>query len=85
LLAAVMLMSTWEPKGLKPIVFEAASAIATVGLSYDGSATFTPVSQGILIALMYIGRIGGLSLVLMLAEKKEAAPLDRPTEKILVG
>lgn len=85
LLAAVTLMSMWEPKGLKSIVFEVASAIATVGLSYDGSATFTPASQVILILLMYIGRIGGLSLVLMLAEKREAAPLDRPTEKILVG
>ncbi len=85
LLVAVTLMSMWEPKGLKSIVFEAASAVATVGLSYDGSVTFLPASQVILILLMYIGRIGGLSLVLMLAEKKEAAPLDRPTEKILVG
>ncbi len=85
LLCAVTLMSMWEPKGLTPIMFEAASAIATVGLSFDGSATFLPASQGILILLMYIGRIGGLSLVLMLAEKQSSAPLDRPQEKILIG
>ncbi len=85
LLGAVTVMSMWEPKGLTAIVFEAASAIATVGLSFDGSGTFLPVSQGILILLMYIGRIGGLSLVLMLAEKQPSAPLDRPQEKILIG
>lgn len=85
LLGAVTVMSMWEPKGLTSIAFEAASAIATVGLSFDGSATFMPLSQGILIVLMYIGRIGGLSLVLMLAEKQPSAPLDRPQEKILIG
>ncbi len=85
LLGAVTAMSIWEPKGLTAIVFEAASAIATVGLSFDGSASFLPVSQGILILLMYIGRIGGLSLVLMLAEKQPSAPLERPQEKILIG
>ncbi len=85
LLGAVTLMSMWEPKGLTAIVFEAASAIATVGLSFDGSATFLPASQAVLILLMYIGRIGGLSLVLMLAEKQPSAPLDRPQEKILIG
>ncbi len=85
LLGAVTLLSMWEPKGLTAIVFETASAIATVGLSFDGSATFLPASQVILILLMYIGRIGGLSLVLMLAEKQPSAPLDRPQEKILIG
>lgn len=85
LLGAVTLMSMWEPKGLTAIVFEAASAIATVGLSYDGSVTFLPQSQVVLMLLMYIGRIGGLSLVLMLAEKQPSAPLDRPQEKILIG
>ncbi len=84
-LSAVTLMSMWEPKGLTPIVFEAASAIATVGLSFDGSATFLPASQVVLMLLMYVGRIGGLSLVLMLAEKQPSAPLDRPQEKILIG
>lgn len=85
LLCAVTLLSMWEPKGLTAIVFETASAIATVGLSYDGSATFLPQSQVVLILLMYIGRLGGLSLVLMLAEKQPSAPLDRPQEKILIG
>lgn len=85
ILASVTLISIWEPKGLRAILFEVASAVATVGLSIDGSASFTAASRVILILLMYIGRIGGLSLVLMLAEKKDRVLLDRPVEKILVG
>lgn len=85
-LAASTVICTIEPaKALKSVVFEVASAVATVGLSLDGSGTFHPVSQVILVLLMYVGRIGGLSLVMMLAEKREATPLERPEEKILIG
>lgn len=85
-LAATTVICVVEPaKALKSVVFEVASAVATVGLSLDGSGSFLPVSQVILALLMYIGRIGGLSLVLMLAEKRETAPLERPEEKILIG
>ncbi len=85
-LVAMTAISVWEPaKSLKSIVYEVASAAATVGLSLDGSSSFLPASRVVLILLMYIGRIGGLSLVLMLAEKREVAPLERPEEKILIG
>lgn len=85
-LVATTAISVWEPaKGLKSIVYEVSSAVATVGLSLDGSGSFLPASKIVLILLMFIGRIGGLSLVLMLAEKRETAPLERPEEKILIG
>lgn len=85
-LVATTAICAWEPaKSLKSVVFEVASAVATVGLSLDGSGSFQPASQVVLILLMYIGRLGGLSLVLMLAEKREAVPLERPEEKILIG
>ncbi len=85
LLAAVLCVGIWEPKGLMSIVFELASAIATVGLSLDGSGSFMPVTRVVVMLLMYIGRLGGLSLVMMLAERKSSPALESPTEKILVG
>ncbi len=36
--------------------------------------------------LMFIGgRVGGLTLALVLAEKKVYVPIERPVEKILIG
>lgn len=84
-LCSVTAISIWEPQGLRAIAFEVVSAVATVGLSAAGTAQFTLLSRMILMILMYIGRLGGLSLVLMLAEKRAAVPLDRPTEKVLIG
>ncbi len=85
-LTATTAVCIWEPaKSLRSVVYEVSSAVATVGLSLDGSGSFQPISQIVLILLMYIGRLGGLSLVLMLAEKRETAPLERPEEKILIG
>lgn len=49
------------------ILFEAASALGTVGLSTGITSSVTPISKIILIGLMYMGRLGpltfGLSLV----------------------
>lgn len=49
------------------LVFEAVSAIGTVGLSMGLTAELSPVAKGIIIALMFIGRLGvvtfGLSFV----------------------
>jgi hypothetical protein len=34
---------------------------------------------------MYFGRLGGLTLLLAIAEKQPGASLERPYEKILIG
>ena len=44
--------------------YEAVSAICTVGLTSAGTATLGTVSQGIIIAFMYFGRVGILTLSL---------------------
>lgn len=85
-IGATTLICVFEPaKSLKSVVYEVSSAVATVGLSLDGSGSFCAISKAVLMLMMYVGRIGGLSLVLMLAEKREQAPLERPEEKILIG
>ena len=59
--------------------------MATVGLSMNLTSTLGALSKLILIFLMYAGRLGGLSLFLALAENTEQVPMERPTEKILIG
>ena len=38
-----------------------------------------------IILLMFAGRVGGLTLALVLAEKRTHAILNRPVEKIMIG
>ena len=66
-------------------IFETISAISTSGLSKGLTTDLSGISKLVIIALMFGGRVGGLTLVLTLAEKKVNAPIDRPTENVIVG
>ena len=65
-------------------LFEAASAIGTVGLSLGGTARFSPVSRMILIFLMYFGRVGGLTMIYAFTAGRASAS-QFPQEPVTVG
>lgn len=58
-----MYISLHEKLPLLTTCFESASAIATVGLTLGITPNLSPTSHILLIALMYMGRVGGLSLI----------------------
>ena len=66
-------------------LFEAASAVGTVGLSMGITPGLGILSRMILILLMFFGRVGGLTLIFaaLSGTKKRVAKL--PQEKITVG
>lgn len=70
---------------LSDVLFEVASGAGTVGLTVGITSTLSGFSHIILMLLMFGGRIGGLTLVIAFAERREHAKLTRPTEKILIG
>ncbi len=39
----------------------------------------------VMITLMFTGRVGWITLLIALAKKRMDPPLERPTEKILIG
>lgn len=82
---ATVAICALEPAGVREVLYEVVSAMATVGLTMNLTSTLCAASKLILIFLMYAGRLGGLSLFLALAEANEAQPTERPTEKILIG
>ena len=49
------------------------------------TASLGIASRIILILLMYAGRIGGLTFVLLFSERRTEPPVDRPNGKILIG
>ena len=66
--------------------FEAASAIATVGLTTGITAGLSPVSRVLLIFLMYLGRVGILSFsIAFLTAGRYPAKIQYPTVDIMIG
>lgn len=82
---AIMLISAVQDFSLKEIMFEVFSAIGTVGLTLGITTQLNAFSKIIIMLLMYSGKVGVLSMVAVLAEKKEPSPLCRPYEKIIIG
>jgi len=72
--------------GLLRIVFECFSAFGTVGLSMNLTPLLSGASKWILIILMFLGRMGIMTLLLSLARtKKESSTLYRyPKENLII-
>ncbi|MGN0133002.1 MAG: TrkH family potassium uptake protein [Lachnospiraceae bacterium] len=85
ILTATILICHAEPYSVTDILFETISAAATVGLSRGLTPTLGTFSHIILAILMFGGRIGGLSMMLVFGEEKPQPPVKRPTEPIIIG
>lgn len=70
---------------VEDILFEVYSAIGTVGMSTGVTRDLNLVSRIIIVLLMYCGRIGSMSFALSFTERKKVAPVQLPTEKIMIG
>lgn len=84
-LAGGILICAIDQVPLMDALFEAASAIGTVGLSLGGTARFSMASRMILVFLMYVGRVGGLTLVYAVLAGNGASASQFPQEHITVG
>lgn len=74
-----------EAATLKAVLFEAFSAIGTVGLTLGVTPTLSVASKYILMFLMYVGRVGILTIGLAVAEKKDTAEVKKPVDTLLIG
>jgi trk system potassium uptake protein len=84
---ATIVISLVEPPALNfiQILFEVVSAFGTVGLSMGITADLTPVSKLVLVATMYIGRVGVLLLISALLGDPKSTSIRYPEESLLVG
>jgi trk system potassium uptake protein TrkH len=64
--------------------FEAMSALGTVGLSTGVTPTLAPLSKLVLVALMFLGRVGPLTLAAVVAGRR-ADDWRHPTEAVMIG
>ena len=80
-----ILISCIEELPMRTCLFETASAIGTVGLTLGITPTLGTASRQILIILMFLGRVGALTLVYAALSDKERNAVRLPKEKITVG
>ena len=84
-ISTILLMATSNASPLDA-VFETVSASATVGLSRNLTATLNTFGKLIIIATMYFGRVGPISLAIALGSKNESQNvITEPTEDISIG
>lgn len=66
-------------------LYESASAVATVGLTLGITPSLGVTSQLILTVQMYLGRVGGLTLIYAALANPDTTPSRLPQEKVSVG
>ena len=80
-----MIISRVENLPILTCLFETASAIGTVGLTLGITPGLHLISKLILISLMFLGRIGGLTLIFATLSATKNTLSKLPLEKITVG
>lgn len=85
LAVATLLMLSVTDLPLEVVMFETISAFATVGLSTGITAGLPPMGQWILIALMFVGRVGTITVATALALRSKAPAYRYPEERPIVG
>ncbi len=78
-------ISVYEGLPLLDCLYEAASAVGTVGLTLGITPGLHVFSQTVLIILMYLGRVGGLTLIYAVFSGRDKGNAKLPLEKITVG
>ncbi|MBR6187062.1 MAG: Trk family potassium uptake protein [Clostridia bacterium] len=80
-----LVISRIENLPLLTCLFETASAVGTVGITLGITSRLGLVSRGILIVLMFLGRVGGLTLIYAAQPANRGVHSTLPQEKITVG
>ncbi|MFA4844323.1 MAG: TrkH family potassium uptake protein [Candidatus Margulisiibacteriota bacterium] len=82
---AVFALNQSETFGLTEVAFETFSAFGTVGLSMGITPFLSSLGKIIIITVMFIGRVGPLTLMLALAMEQKEPKIEVPKEGISIG
>lgn len=85
-IVATMILSITENKeSLLDLLYEVTSAIATVGITTGVTQRLSSAGKVIILILMYVGRVGPLTVALSITSKRKKADYKYPEGKILIG
>lgn len=79
-----LLLATQDIK-FEKLFFETVSAFGTVGLTMDTTSSLNNIGRLLIIFVMYVGRIGPLTMALVVGERRISQGYRLPTGRIAVG
>lgn len=82
---ATIILSRTENQEFLNVFFEVVSAFGTVGLSTGITSELTAIGRGLIICIMFAGRVGPLTLALAFGQRLRPSKIRYPEEKVLVG
>jgi len=82
---SIFLLTITESFSLTEIMFEVCSAFGTTGLSIGITPEFSSFGKILLIVLMFIGRVGVISFLLMIGRKGKKENFHYPKERVIIG
>lgn len=84
--AALILSESPDSAKLEGLFFEAVSAITTTGLSIgDTTPSLSSAGRVIIMVAMFLGRLGALTVVMMIGDKETIRHVRFPNEELVVG
>ncbi|GAA2664671.1 TrkH family potassium uptake protein [Streptomyces vastus] len=84
-IASTLALLALTEERLEAVLFEVVSAFATVGLSTGITADLPTTGQLLLIGLMFVGRLGPITLVSALALRERTRRYELPEERPVIG
>lgn len=85
LFSGLFLLTVTQSFSFVDLMFEAVSAMATVGVSVGITSSLGIAGKLIVILLMFIGRIGIFTFLLAFVKKKHSRTIHYPDANVLVG
>lgn len=79
------LLTFTEKTDMSKILFETISAFGTVGLSANFTPELSPVGRILITIMMFIGRLGPLTMAFALLNTRKETKVRYAEEKILIG
>jgi trk system potassium uptake protein len=83
--AGMLLLLATQPGAPVALMFEAVSAFATTGLSAGVTPQLGPGGKLIIMALMFVGRAGPMTLAFAVQARRRQVEIEYPEERIAIG
>lgn len=84
-IVTMLLTYTEEGATFMSIFYETISAFGTAGLTLGLTSNLSVVGKVLIIIMMYLGRVGTLTVALSLTKKRDKSGIKYPEGKILIG
>lgn len=83
--AATLLLTVMEQARFLDLLFEVVSAFGTVGLSRGVTSDLSAGGKAVVVAMMYLGRVGLLAFAVLLSDRAHHRAYDYPEEAVMLA